>query len=229
MTSIIDNLIKKLKIIQCIHPNDKLKFRTNQDVEIMHDTYYNRFIRGRTGENYNETIQFLDTLCSNIIDMTDEIVSSKYMDMPNGYVKRKLLISKGHIDRYQQLSMIIREYRSSETLAGIDEIKRTYAHNANIITSVRHFQTKLDNHMNYLSTVINIVNELYKEHNIEFSSPYNVDVVEDEDEDEVDVETVEVDVKPMDEVDESQEIQIDNEDEDVDITSVDSDLKKSNF
>jgi hypothetical protein len=141
MNEITDNILVNLKIISKIAPNNKLKL-LNNTTTIEKEGIATWLLRWYNGDSREKTVNFIKTVISDSINMTNDIMNSTYIN------------NKGRRTNYEEteftkllstLSLIKVEMSNSKV--GIINLQKTYELDIQIISQLEVVMNKIDGHL----------------------------------------------------------------------------------
>ena len=148
MNEITDNILVNLKIISKIAPNNKLKL-LNNTTTIEKEGVASWLLRWYNGDSREKTVNFIKTVISDSINMTNDIMNSTYIN------------NKGRKTTYEEteftkllstLSLIKVEMSNSKV--GIINLQKTYELDIQIISQLEVVMNKIDGHLGIIDRKI---------------------------------------------------------------------------
>jgi hypothetical protein len=141
MNEITDNILVNLKIISKIAPNNKLKLIHNTTT-IEKEGMASWLLRWYNGDSREKTVNFIKTVVSDSINMTNDIMNSTYI---NNKGRRTAYEETEFTKQLSTLFLIKNEMNNSKT--GIINLQKTYELDIQIISQLEVVMNKIDGHL----------------------------------------------------------------------------------
>jgi hypothetical protein len=141
MNEITDNILVNLKIISKIAPNNKLKL-LNNTTTIEKEGIATWLLRWYNGDSREKTVNFIKTVVSDSINMTNDIMNSTYI---NNKGRRTTYEETEFTKLLSTLSLIKVEMSNSKV--GIINLQKTYELDIQIISQLEVVMNKIDGHL----------------------------------------------------------------------------------
>jgi hypothetical protein len=141
MNEITDNILVNLKIISKIAPNNKLKL-LNNTTTIEKEGIATWLLRWYNGDSREKTVNFIKTVISDSINMTNDIMNSTYI---NNRGRRTTYEETEFTKLLSTLSLIKVEMSNSKV--GIINLQKTYEVDIQIISQLEVVMNKIDGHL----------------------------------------------------------------------------------
>jgi hypothetical protein len=144
MNEITDSILVNLKIISKINPNDKLKVASNS-TSIEKEGLMSWLSRWYYGDSREKTINFIKTVVTDAINITNDIMNSTYI---NNKMKKTVYEENEFTKSLNTLFLVRNEMENCKT--GILNLKKTYEMDIHIISQLEVIINKIDIHLSII-------------------------------------------------------------------------------
>ena len=137
-----DNLLVNLKIISKLVPQNRLKLLHSSST-IEPDTMFSCIARWYNGDSRGKTVQFIKTVISDSIKITNDLMNSTYVN--NVDTKKNTYEETEFTKALNVLQLIQEEMTRCKT--GLKNLQMTYEHDIQIVSQLEVQMNKIDGHL----------------------------------------------------------------------------------
>jgi len=144
MNDMTDNLLVNLKIISKISPRNRLKLLHSSST-IEPDTMFSWISRWYNGDSRGNTVQFIKSVISDSIKITNDLMNSTHVNINIGATKKNTYEETEFIKALNVLQLIHEEMAHSKV--GLKNLQLTYENDIQIVSQLEVQINKIDGHL----------------------------------------------------------------------------------
>lgn len=157
MSILLDKILIDLRIIAKIPENGKISTTTMDPISVEHNSSYQGIRRWLWGDSREQAYKALKNLVDNIIDISDNIIQSRYMNLSKDQTEFTHHEYTEHRKCYSQLRTLASEIENS--LKGFGNLHGTYEGDPTIASKLEVLITRLEDQKNKVKASLEKHNE----------------------------------------------------------------------